>query len=234
MGAGSIVASIFYLHDQVKYMNRRTNKRRNNKGIATWLKWLLGLMAVAFVLCLATCGLGGFFVYQAFQDGTDPVKAEKVANTIVQIKQLPPNYKYSFGMDMMVMTMVVVTNSSNKMTYMLFKVPTSTAQGANQPKSADEFVEQMAAQGVPTAGGSGSKTTITVKEKGKTKVGNTEMPYIIGVSQSSSGKQQPAFLGCVMPTKDEAILVCAATEDESKPIDMTEVNGFLSNIESFK
>lgn len=214
-------------------MKRR--KSRNNKGIATWLKWLLGIMAVGFVLCLATCGAVGFFGYQTVQDAMNPEKAEKVANTVADIQSLPPTYKYTFGMDMMgVMTMVAVNNTANKMTFMLIKVPTTQA-GANQPHNADEFVEQMANEGVPQAGASGGKTKIEVKEKGKTKVGGVDMPYIIGMSENSStGKKVPAFLGCVMPTKETAIMVCAASEDEAKPIDMNEVNGFLANIKSFK
>lgn len=213
-------------------MKRR--KSRNNKGIATWLKWLLGIMVVGFVLCLATCGAIGFFGYQTVQDAMNPEKAEKVAHNVADIQSLPPTYKYTFGMDMMgVMTMVAINNTATKMTYMLIKVPTTQAE--NQPKTADEFVEQMATQGVPQAGGSSGKTTIEVKEKGKTKVGGVDMPYIVGISENSNtGKKQPAFLGCVMPTKETAILVCAAGEDETKPIDMAEVNSFLSNIKSFK
>lgn len=213
-------------------MKRRNS--RNNKGIATWLKWLLGIMAVGFVLCLATCGAIGFFGYQTMQDAMNPEKAETVANTVVDIQKLPPSFKYTFGMDMMgVMTMVAVNDTTNKTTFMLIKVP--TAQAANQPKNADEFVEQMATEGVPQAGASGGKTKIEVKEKGKTKVGGVDMPYIIGISENSStGKKVPAFLGCVMPTKETAIMVCAASEDEAKPIDMNEVNSFLSNIKSFK
>lgn len=213
-------------------MKRRT--RRNNKGLATWLKWLLGIMAVGFVLCLATCGTAAYFTFQTVQDAMKPENAEKVANTVVDMPTLPTSYKYTFGMDMMgVMTMVVINDNADKMTYMLIKVPTS--QSGSEPATADEFVEQMATQGVPQAGGTGGKTKIEVKEKGKTKVGGVEMPYIIGISENSkNGKSQPAFLGCVMPTKETAVMVCAAAEDSDKPIDMNQVNGFLNNIKSFK
>ncbi|MDZ4833721.1 MAG: hypothetical protein SGJ27_08060 [Candidatus Melainabacteria bacterium] len=212
-------------------MKRRNS--RNNKGIATWLKWMLGIMAVGFVLCLATCGAVGFFGYQQIQNAMNPENAQKVAGTIVTIKPLPTNFKYSFGMDMMVMTMVAIQDTKGKVTYMLIRIPT-TGQTANEPKSADEFVDQMAAQGVPTAGNTG-RTTIEVKEKGKTKAAGVDMPYIIGISENkSSGKKLPAFLGCVMPDKNTAIMVCAASEDEDKPINMVEVNDFLSNIQEFK
>lgn len=207
-------------------------KRRNNKGIATWLKWLLGIMAVGFVLCLATCGTIAFIGFQGVKDAMDPEKAKGVAASVADIKELPPTYKYSFGWNMMdLMTMVAVQNTAAKITYMIIKVPNADGM------TADQFVERMATEGVPTAGGGAgqSKTTIEVKEKGKTRVGNVEMPYIIGISENSNtGKKQPAFLGCVMPSADSAVLICAASEEEGKPIDMNEVNGFLSNITSFK
>ncbi len=206
--------------------------RRNNKGLATWVKWLLGILIVGFALTLATCGAGAFIVYQQIQKAMDPVNVQQVASQLATIKELPPSYKYAFGMDFMgAMTIVAVQNETAKMTYMLIKVPNTDGM------SADQFVEQMAQKGVPTAGAGGQSTTkIEVKDKGKTPVGGTEMPYIVGISEnSSSGKKQPAFMGCVMPSKDTAVLVAAVSnEEETKPIDVNEVKNFLGLIEAFK
>ncbi len=206
--------------------------RRNNKGLATWVKWLLGILIVGFALTLATCGVGGFLLFQGVQKAIDPANAKQVASQMATIKDLPPTYKYAFGMDFMgAMTIVAVQNEAAKMTYMLIKVPNTDGM------TADQFVEQMAQKGVPTAGASGQSTTkIEVKDKGKTPVGGTEMPYIVGISENSnSGKKQPAFMGCVMPSRDVAILVAAVSNEEetTKPIDINEVKNFLSMIERF-
>jgi len=209
-------------------------KRRNNKGIATWLKWLLGIMAVGFVLCLATCGVVGYFGYQAFSDATNPDKIKGVTGSIVSMKELPPSYSYVFGSDMFgVMPMVLLKNEKAKMTYMIMRLPNKDGSSM----TADKLVEQMAEQGVQTAGpGAQGKMTMEVQDKGKTQVGGVEMPYIIGVSENkSTGAKQPSFMGCVMPSPDTATLVVAGSEDTgAQKLDMNEVNSFLSNIESFK
>jgi hypothetical protein len=214
---------------KVQLMNRR---RRNNKGIATWLKWLLGIMAVGFVLCLATCGTIAWFGYQEIQKMVDPGNIKKVIAEMATVKELPPTYKYAFGMDMFgMMPMAAVQNESTKTTYMLIRVPNTDGKVT----SAEQLVEQIAERGVPTASSSGSQstTTIEVKEKGKTTVGGLEMPYILGTSENkSTGKRSPAFMGCVLPTPDAAVTIYAANEDD-KPIDMNEVNAFLSNITAF-
>lgn len=211
---------------------KRQRQSRNNKGIATWLKWLLGIMAVGFVLCLATCGTVFYVGYQEVQKAMDPENAKKVVAKMVTMKELGPPYKYAFGFDMFgMLPMVAVQNESTKTTYMLIKVPNSDSKVT----SADQLVEQIAERGVstPGAGGSSSTTTIEVEKKGKTTVGGMEMPYILGMSENkSTGKRSPAFMGCVLPTPDAAVTVYAASEDD-KPIDMTEVEAFLSNITSF-
>lgn len=208
-------------------------QRRNNKGIATWLKWLLGIMAVGFVLCLATCGTGAYFIFQEAKKAVDPEHCKEVASKIVTMKELPANYKYGFGTDFMgVMTMVAVQNETTNTTFMLIKVPNS-----DKVTSADELVEQIAERGVatPSADGGSSQTRIEVQEKGKTTVAGVEMPYIMGLSSNkSTGKQLPSFMGCVMPNSDSALIVYASSDDEKKPLNLAEVNSFLANITEFK
>ncbi len=206
--------------------------RRNNKGIAPWLKWLLIIMVVGVVLLVATCGIGGYFLMKQFGNIADPAAAKQMASGIATIRELPANqYKYAFGMDMFGLCKIVgIQDEQSGIQFTLITMP-------NKEKglTADQLVSQMAQQGVPTGGassGSSSTTKIDVKSQGKTQVGGMEMPYITGIAEGKNGEKKPAFIGCVLPSSEMAVLVCAFS-DTGTDIDMAKVKNFLSYIENF-
>lgn len=207
-------------------------KRRNNRGIAAWLKWLLIIMVAGTVLLLATCGIIGYMGYNMVSKAMDPVASKELAGTMVTINELPPNYKYAMGMDLFgACTIVCIEDSSVKMYYMLMKLP------AKEKLTAEQMIDQAAAEGVPTAtpGGGQGTAKMEVKTKGKTTVGGVEMPYIVGIAENSQGTRNPAFLGCVCPNDSTNILILAMhTGQDATEINVDQVKQFLAQITSFK
>ncbi len=204
-------------------------KRRNQRGLATWAKWLIGIVVGGTVLLLATCSIVGFALYSQFGKMLDPDNAKQVTAQIATVKELPPRYKYSLGLDFFgQMTLVAIEDQEAKLLISLIKLPNQDAE-----MTQEKFVEQIAEAGVPTASSTGQQSTakIEIINKGSMPVGGQEMPYVIGMTvNQNTGDKVPAFLGCSIPQgKKEAILICAvsnaandtssssSTKTESKP-----------------
>ena len=187
-------------------------KRRNQRGLATWAKWLIGIVVGGTVLLLATCSILGFAVWSQFGNMLDPEHAKQIAGQIATVKELPsPRYKYSLGIDFFGQaTFVAIEDQEKKLLITLIKMPNQDPE-----MTQEKFVEQIAQNGVPTTTPTGQQSTnkIEIINKGSMPVANAEMPYVVGLTlNQNTGEKVPAFLGCTIPQgKKEAILICAVS-----------------------
>lgn len=202
---------------------------RNQRGLATWAKWLIGILATFLVLGLATCGIACFVGFNFVKDATNPDKAKALAGTMVSISDpLPAPYEYKMSFDMMGVKFVTIMDSNTEYSYSFVKMP-NTKQSDMSP---EDMVESMAVQGVPS-GGSGGTTKIDVKSKGKMTVGGTEMPYVIG-DTTNKGQKVPSLMGVIKTGDGHLVMIIAMASPNSTDLDLNQVQKFFSMITAFK
>lgn len=209
-------------------------RTRNQKGLATWVKVLLAVVALGFVV-LVGLGIAGFmFVTDLSKKATKPEYVKEVTQTIAKIDELPSGFKYQMGIDAMGMSIVALLNEDEKLSVMLMKLP--QAPGAEKP---DQIVDKYAERGVPTVGmpsgggqGTGGASPMQIKDKGKLTVGGEEMPYAIGESEIK-GTKVAQLIGCVVPKAgNKTVLFIGQTLDGS-PYKMEPTKQLLSSIKGF-
>lgn len=200
---------------------------RNNFGLATWAKWLIGVLIGLFILTIGGLGLGALFVWNFASQATNPEAAQKVAASILVLdKPLGEDYKYTMGLEIPgLFSLASVEDETSKVTYSFIKM-----KAEKEGVTAEEMVEQIASR-VPT--GSGETSSMTVQDKGAMQVAGIEMPYLTGVLASKSS-EMPALLGCVMPSNDKVLLLMALNSDSESPIDVEAARAFFSRIKAFK
>lgn len=189
-------------------------RRRNQRGLATWAKWLIGIVVGGTILLLATCSVGGYLLYSQFKDTMDPGHAKEVAATIVDLEELPPRYEYTMGLDVFGQaSFIAIQDKPSKLFLTIIKMPNK-----EKGMTSEKIVEQLAETGVNAVPGQTQTAgSIEVKSKGALPVAGQEMPYVMGDSfNKSTGKQAPTFVGCVLPTPEEAILICAVRNDSEE------------------
>lgn len=204
--------------------------RRNQRGLATWAKWLIGIFATFLVLGLATCGIIGFATFNTVKDAMNPEKAKELASTMVTIKDpLPAPYEYKLGMNILgTVSFVTIMNDDKQYTYSLVQMQNNDSPDV----TADELVEQLASQGVPS-GTSGAASKIDVQDKGSMTVAGKEMPYVIG-SADNKGQKVPALMGVVVPESKKVLMLIVFGPATNSSVDLEETKNFFQNIEAFK
>lgn len=203
---------------------------RNQRGLATWAKWLIGILGTVLVLGLGSCCILGFFAYNTVKDATDPAKAKELAATMATIKDpLPERFEYKAGMNILdTVSFVTIMDNTTEYSYSLVRMVTKD----KEELSAEELVEELAEKGVPS-GGSDSYTKIKVQEKSSMEVGGVEMPYVLGVTENK-GKTVPALMGVVIPKKENVLMLIVFAPPKAKSLDVDQAKEFFSNITSFK
>lgn len=208
---------------------RNRSYRRNQMGIATWLKWVIGIVVGGMLLSLAACGVIGLTLYSTMKDMMDPATVKERMAKIVDADIPFDRYEPYMCLDIPLVPLTIssVNDKQTKVTYMLIKAPNKEGQ------TNEELLEQFAQTGVPTASTSGqSSMQIGITSKGKSKVAGAEMPYILGSTNSEQGTQ-PVYLGLLLPDPKQATLICAIGE-AGKELDLKQVNEFLAKIKAFK
>ncbi|MBK9141440.1 MAG: hypothetical protein IPM23_03020 [Candidatus Melainabacteria bacterium] len=200
---------------------------RNNFGLATWAKWLIGVLVALFILTIGGLGLGAIFLWNFSSQATNPENVKKLVDGLVVFEEpLGEDYKYTMGFDIAgFFTLASVEDETTKTTYSFIKM-----KAEKEKVTAEEMVEQIASR-VPT--GSGETSSMAVKDKGTMPVAGIEMPYLTGVL-NSKGTDMPALLGCVMPSNEKVFLLMALNSDNDRPIDVEAAKAFFSQIKAFK
>lgn len=208
---------------------RNRSYGRNQTGLATWLKWVIGFVVAGTLLSMAACGIIGFTAYSTMKDMMSPISVKEKMAKIVDAEIPFDRYEPYMCLDIpfVPLTISSVNDKQTKLTFMLIKAPNKENQ------TNEQLLEQFAATGVPTATTSGQASMqVSIASKGKTKVGGQEMAYLLGTTNSEQGVQ-PVYLGLILPRPNEATLVCSIGE-AGKQIDLAQVDEFLGKIKAFK
>lgn len=205
------------------------SRKRNQRGLATWAKWLIGVVAVVMVLGIGIFCVLGLFAYNAVKDATNPEKARELAATMVTIKEpLPERYEFKVGMNIMeTVKFVTIEDSTDNYSYSFVDM----IQQPGEKVSAEELVEQLAIKGVPSSSGSSAK--IEVQEKSSMTVAGVNMPYVMGITENK-GQEVPALMGVIIPNEKNVLMLIVISPPGSKTVDIEKAKQFFNCITAFK
>ena len=220
------------MHSQSKFQSR--NRYRNQKGLATWVKVLIGVMIIGTISIIGIIGAGVFFFGSAMKDMMDPAKVKSTVDTIAKFQDpLPTGWKYGMALNMLGMSVAVISNEKENLNITLLKLPRGTKDVSN-----DGILGEYVEKGVPAAPGmdpSNAGAPLTVKDKGKLTVGGEEMPYVCGVSERS-GKSFSQFIGSVVSKKDQqnpTVIIVQGICLDSETYKLEQTKQLLNAIKSF-
>lgn len=214
-----------------KYMRSKfSNYSRNEKGLATWVKVLIGVMIIGTISIVAIVGASIWFVGSAYKDMSDPKKSKATVESIAKFEDpLPKGWQFGLALPLGPISVAMLSNEKAKLNITLLKLPSGGKDVTNEV-----VVGEYAAKGVPDMFGSGKKSSgpLTVQNKGKMNVGGEELAYVTGVSSEAS-KKNPQFIGSVIPKNKESVIIVQGQALDSEEYPMDETKTLLGAIKSF-
>lgn len=173
--------------------------RSQTGAMATWLKVVLALVGLGIAATIGIVVLGVSMLGELGKTATDPQKAAKIADEIVQIRRpLPSEWQYAVGMNMGVMKMAMLRNSSNNVVVNLTRYPKS---------SKVESITQGAAAGAH----------MSVEERGEETLAGRKMSYLRGFSKGRGGSAAMAMeMAWVIANNGDLILIHCVEPGKSK------------------
>lgn len=208
-------------------------KVRNQKGLATWVKVLLGVVVVGFLAIVGLVVAGGFFIADITKKSVDPQYIQQVSQSIAKIDELPQGFKYQMAFDALGASAVTIANPSEQLSIILMKLPPPPGKA-----TAEEVVQEYAERGVPTVsmpqqtdgGATVTSGPLDVKDKGKLAVADKEMAYVIG---DARGKKVQGMIGCLLLQDPPRTIILVGQEQGGNPYDFDKTKELLSAIKSF-
>lgn len=204
---------------------------RNQKGMATWVKILIGVMIVGFISVVAIVGSAWYFGSAMVKDMTDPAKIRATANTLAKFEDpLPGGWTIQSALDLMGMKVLIAMQKPGKTYITMLSMP----KGGKDATTADQVIDEMAVKGVnvPNVGVSSHKSAsgpITISSKEKMMVGGEEMVYGLG-KNSDDGE---TLLGCILPKGSSSAIIISASGVDNGKLDMEGTKTFLGAIKGF-
>jgi hypothetical protein len=205
---------------------------RNQKGLATWVKVLIGVMVIGTISIVGIIGAGVYFIGSSVKDLQDPAKIKATINSIAQFQDpLPAGWKFGMGLNVFGMTSVAqITNEKAKLNIMLLKLP----RGGKDATS-EVVLNEYAEKGIPNVSGASSDTSsapLSIKDKGKFTVAGEEVNFVSGESERGSEKFSQ-FIGMVAPKSNSSTILIQGTCLGSDSYNLEETKKLLSAIKSF-
>jgi len=209
---------------------------RNQRGVAKWVKVLLWTVVIILVLSLATCTIGGLFIFKTATDSTDIKKITPILDSMVEFeKALPERYKLQMAMDYydaLKFKFAAVKDKEATLEFYLVRF-----KNTDKPDyTAEQFVDELAAKKQVEGAGAASEAMkgFVLKEKGSMKVAGIEMPFALGTTETASGIKRPALFGCIIPNKDTVQLLCAFGPEGTEQLDKKAASEFFGQIKTVK
>jgi hypothetical protein len=211
---------------------------RNQRGVAKWVKILLWTTVILLVLSLATCTIGGLFLFKSATDATDPKKIAPILDSMVSMTTpLPDKFKLQMAVDMYDLMKVKFACLKNKDATLEFYI----VRFKNSEKTeytAQQFIDEMAnnKKTIASAGAaSEAMKGFVVKEKGSMQVAGVDMPIAIGTTENEVSQiKRPALFGCIVPDKTNIQLICAFGPEGKEELDKKSVSEFFDLIKAVK
>lgn len=208
--------------------------RRNQRGVAKWVKILLWTIVVILILSLATCTIGGYFLFNAVKDISDPKKAAAVAGSMVTLPDpMPEKYKWQIGIDAYStpapFKVVCLKDKEATMEYYMVLLKNTDGKDFTPEQFAREVAEK---KNIPQGVGGDAVKGFSVKEQATMTVAGKEMPCAIGVTDGVHSEKRPALIGCIMPDKNRVLLLCAYGPEGTEELNKKAVSEFFGLIKS--
>lgn len=214
-----------------KYMRSKfSNYSRNEKGLATWVKILIGVMIIGTISIVTILGASVWFVGSAMKDMADPAKVRATVDTIAKFENpLPKGWNFGMALPLGPVCVAIVRNEKLDLNVTLLKMP-----GGGKEMSTEMVVGEYSAKGVPNVSGDSSKPSvpIDVQNKGKLSVAGEELAYAIGVS-TDAGKKFSQFIGCVIPKNNQSVIIVQGQCLNSQEYPLEDTKALLAAIKSF-
>lgn len=214
-----------------KYMRSKfSNYSRNEKGLATWVKVLIGVMIIGTISILVIVGASVWFVGSAVKDLADPAKVRATTDSIAKFEDpLPQGWKFGMALPFGPISIAMLTHEKSGLNVTLLKMPSG-----GKEMTTDMVVGEYSQKGVPNVSGDTTKPTapITVQNKGNLTVGGEPLAYAVGVS-NSGGKKFSQFIGCVIPKSNSSVIIVQGQCLKSEEYPLEETKALLSSIKSF-
>ncbi len=209
---------------------------RNQRGVAKWVKILLWTIVVLLILSLATCTIGGIFLFKGVNEATDPKKVAAITNSMMTLADpLPEKYKMQVGMDCfnsLSFKFVCIKDKEAVMEYYIVMFKNSE----NREYTAKQFVTELSnKKNIPSGAGTASEAMkgFTAKEQITMKAAGRDVPCAVGVTENSvQGQKRPALFGCIIPEKSRILLLCAFGPEGTEELNKTAVSEFFALIKS--
>ena len=226
--------------------NQSRNQIRSQRGLALWIKIVLGIFAAGALIAIVAT----FMVVGLVKDAMDPKKTQSVANKIITLED-PLKGPYVYGrmnFSAMGFSMALLNNTESNALYILMQIPKkddSSAQKLIDSVAKGEALPSPGAGGAAPAPGSTTKSTMNVEKQGVLDVGGKKMYYVLGKAaksatttatskvEASTGATVETFFGAADPkTPGSVTVLMVQQQDESKHLTLDEVKTFLSNIKA--
>ena len=210
--------------------NRFANVR-NQKGLATWVKVLIGVMIIGTIAFIVLIAGGVYFIGGAMKQMQDPAQVRTTAESIAKFSEpLPTGWKFTVALNMFGTSIAVLSNDKENLSITLLKMPR-----AEKDMDANTVVETYAEKGVPSMHGADAKKTsakLNIKDRGKLNVGGEEMIYATGSSQSGDDTFSQ-LIGCIMPKGSKQALIVQGVALGSEKYKLEETKTLLNSIKGF-
>ena len=194
---------------------------RNNHGaVPMWVKVVLGVVVVGFLVVVGLC----FMAFNAVKDmmATEPAKVAAMSKDIAVISDpLPGGFTWQMGMNMKVMQLVSA-QSPDKQVIMLMTIPTAE-------KDAQAMLDESTTH--PKTYGSSTARMVSVDQKGTQNVGGLPMAWELGTLEKD-GKQSKGYIGVVVDKPKSKTIMIIGVQPTGE-YNLVETKRFLGGIQSF-
>lgn len=210
---------------------------RNQRGVAKWVKILLWTVVGFMVLSLATCTIGGLFIFKGATDATDAKKIAPILESMVTFeKPLPDKYKLQMAMDYydaLKFKFAALKDKDAVIEFYLVRF-----KNTDKPDyTSEQFIDELATKKQVEGAGAASEAMkeFVLKEKGTMKVAGIEMPFALGTTENTvSQKKRPALFGCIVPGDQKVQLLCAFGPEGEEDLNKKAVSEFFGLIKAVK
>jgi len=212
-------------------MRKRYNRVRNQRGLATWVKVLIGVMIIGTIGFIVLIAGGVYFVGGAMKQMNDPAQVRSTVDSIAKFSDpLPTGWKFGIALNMFGTSIAVVNNDKESLMVTLLKLPRS-----DKDIDPTSVIESYAEKGVPSVGGTEAGKTsakLNIQQRGELTVAGEKMSYVTGYSERGSSRFSQ-MIGCVMPkaTKEAIIVQGVTLNSEEYKIEQTKT--LLGSIKGF-
>jgi hypothetical protein len=212
----------------------RRQSHRNNSGLATWLKVLIGVAGLGVVGGIVLAVVGGMYIFDLSRNMMDPQHVRRVSDSIAKIEYpLPSEFKPVMALDLMGVRTVSFSDMNEHLTIMLMQL-----EKAPKAASAEQVIQSYARKGstMPGAkagpGSFASAYSMHIQSTGHMTVGGESMPYAIGESEQNRVKLFQ-LIGCIMPKQRDRPILIIGQSFQCNEYKMELTKQFLARIKEF-